>query len=243
MKKYLIFGGSSGIGFEVAKKITEQGDAVVVVAHNPEKLLKAYNQLEGQENHYISFDLNDVEHLREVFLECHKKNIVFDGMIYCAGIAPLCLLKDNSYDLMNRVFSVNIFSFVEAVKFFQMEEYSKMGSKIVVVSSITASGSGYRQVLYGASKAALSAAVKLAAKELYNRKIVINSVAPGVCDTAILDDLKANSENLECKIKNNQFLGIIPPEKVADVILFLLSPIAEYISGVELLYDGGSILK
>ena len=153
------------------------------------------------------------------------------------------MIADNSVKLMESVFNVNVFSFLELVKYFQREKYSQTGSKIVAISSITSRGSGYRQTLYGASKAALTSSIKLMARELLNRNIHINSISPGVCDTNMIESLKLQSNNLEDKVKQSQPLGIIPPDEVSDAILFLLSNTADYITGTELLYDGGALLK
>ena len=86
-------------------------------------------------------------------------------------------------------------------------------------------------------------AMKLMAKELLNRNIKINCVSPGVVDTPMLNSLRSESENLEIKIRANQPLGIIPAEKVADVINYLLGPATDFLTGMEWFYDSGAMLK
>ncbi|QNM06855.1 SDR family NAD(P)-dependent oxidoreductase [Qiania dongpingensis] len=242
-KNYLIIGGSSGIGYAVAEAITQSGGNVIIVSKNMDKLTSAVKKLKNGNNLCYSYDLNDIENIKDIFEFCSSKHIMLDGMIYCAGISPLCLIKENSAELMRKVFNINYFSFVEAVKYFQIEAYSKEKSKIVAISSITSKGAGYRQVLYGSSKAAISSSIKLMAKELLNRGICINAVSPGVVETDMLTELRRESMNLDDKIKQNQPLGIIPAAKVAKIILFLLSDTADYITGTELLYDAGAKLK
>lgn len=242
-KNYLITGGASGIGMSVASRLTEEGARVILVSSNKKKLESSIWKLEGSNNLYYQYDLSDTKNIEHIFSFLHLNNIVLDGMIHCAGISPLCLIADNSPELMEKVFNINVLSFFELVKYFQREENSKQGSKIVAVSSITARGAGYRQTLYGASKAALSSAIKLMAKELLNRDIHINAVSPGVCDTDMLYELKQKSDNLNEKVKQSQPLGIIPPKEVSDVILFLLSEAGNYITGTDMVYDGGALLK
>ncbi len=242
-KNYLILGGSSGIGFAVAQRLTDAGANVVLVSRNANRLILAEKELMGGQNYSYPYDFNNNDNIESIFRFCSSKGILLDGMVFSVGIAPLCLVQDNTLDIMEKVFRINFYSFIELVKYFQLEKYSNNGSKIVAVSSVMSTGAGYRQTLYGSSKAALSSAVKLMAKELLNRKIHINSVAPGVCDTAMLNKLKENSQNLEAKVLENQVLGILSPKQVANAVAFLLSEAADSISGTEILFDGGHSLK
>lgn len=242
-KKYLITGGSSGIGFAVAKMLAQQGARVLLVAKREKRLREAIKMLPGEGHLYYPFDLAKIEEINSIFLFCREHDFYLNGMVYSAGIAPLCLVSENSPELMEMVFRINVFAFIEMVKFFQQKEYSCEGSKIVGISSIMNKGAGYRQTLYGASKGALTASTKLMAKELLNRNIKINSVAPGVCDTEMYQKLKEKSSNLDEKVKQNQILGALQPEQVGKTVLFLLSEAADAITGTEILYDGGSILK
>lgn len=242
-KYYLIIGGSSGIGLAVADKITKQGGNVILVASQYQKLEKALVSLSDGKNYSFCYDLNDVNNIEQIFLFCKEKEIILSGLVYCAGIAPLCLLRDNTPELMQKVYNINFFSFIESVKNFQNEKFSLEKSKIVVVSSITAQGAGYRQTIYGSSKAAIISAVKLMSKELLNRKIYINALSPGVTDTEMLQALMAESAGMEEKIKKTQILGSIPAKDVANAIIFLLSDEANYITGTEMIVDGGALLK
>lgn len=242
-KKYIITGGSSGIGFAVAKMLAQQGAHVLLVARREDCLKEAVEMLPGEGHLYYPFDLKKMEEISAIFLFCKEHDFCLNGMVYSAGMAPLCLVSENTPELMDEVFRINVFAFIEMVKFFQQEEYSYEGSKIVGISSIMNQGAGYRQTLYGASKGALTASVKLMAKELLNRNIKINSIAPGVCDTEMYQKLKKKSNNLDEKVKQNQILGALQPEQVGKTVLFLLSEAADVITGTEILYDGGAILK
>lgn len=242
-KYYLIVGGSSGIGLATAQLLAKNGAKLIVVSGNEEKLVQALQTLEGTDHHTICCDLRDTKNITAVFDEIQKKNIVLDGMVYCAGIAPLCLLRDNTPELMNDVFSINVLSFIEAARLYYQESCSHNGSRIVAVSSITAHGAGYRQTLYGASKAAMISAVKLMSKELMNRDIRVNCISPGVVDTPILDKLRKESPGLDDKLKQNQILGVIPPEAVAAAVDYLLHEGSDYRTGLEVPFDAGAYLK
>lgn len=242
-KTYLIAGGSSGIGLATAQLLAKKGAGVILVSGNEEKLANALAGLDCAEKYAVCCDLGNPENVGTVFERLQEKGIVLDGMVYCAGIAPLCLLKDNTPELMTEVFSVNLFSFIEMSRYFYRETYAHNGSRIVAVSSITAHGAGYRQTLYGASKAAMVSAVKLMSKELMNRDIRINCISPGVVDTPILEELRAASPGLEENLKKNQILGVIPPEAVASAIVHMLGEGSDYRTGTEQTMDAGFYLK
>lgn len=242
-KTYLITGASSGIGYATAKLLADNGARVILVSSSLQKLNKAIDGLQGDNHIAIRYDLSDLDNIGTIFENITNQGIKLSGLVHCAGVSPLCLIKDNSPALMQKVFAINVFSLIELVKYFQRKEVSIDGAKIVSVASITAHGAGYRQTLYGSSKAAMLSAMKLMAKELLNRNIKINCVSPGVVDTPMLNSLRLESENLEIKIKANQPLGIISAEKVADVINYLLGPATDFLTGMEWFYDGGAMLK
>lgn len=243
VKTYLITGGSSGIGLEVGKIISGEGNKVILLSSSKNKLQKASKFLSGIGHVIYPYNLEDVENIECIFKDLRKRNIRLDGLIHCAGIAPLCLLKENTVELMEKVYRINFFSFVELVRNFIKEENSNEKSKIVAVGSITRQLYGNRQILYGSSKNALVSMVKGIAPELLERNITINCISPGVTDTPMLYELRENSCGLEEKIKRTQPLGIIPAKKIAETIQFLLSSKADYITGVEWNYDGGALLK
>lgn len=238
MGNYLILGGSSGIGLSIAERLSKEHN-IVIVGSSKEKLIKANEKLDKERCSIFQYDLNNVEHVGDIFSYLNENKIVLDGMVYCAGIAPLCLLKDNTPELMERVYNINVFSFIECCKYFYMEQNSIIGAKIVAISSVTAHKSGYRQILYGSSKAAMIAAARLMSKELLNRNIRINCISPGVAETEMLNGLRKESENLDERIKRTQPLGVIPPDKIAEAAEMLLSPLSDYITGTELIYDAG----
>lgn len=239
---YLIAGGSSGIGFATANLLCGQGNHVVLVSHNADKLDACLKKL-PVENAAVCVNLSDPNKAGEAISFCRKQGIVLDGLVYTAGCSPLCLLKDQTYDLALQTFNLNYFSFLEMVKYFYTSPNAKDGAGIVGVASITASGAGYRQAIYGSSKAAMISAVHLAANELWNRKMRINCISPGVVDTPMVKELAQKSDNLLEKVRLSQKLGLIPPEEIACAIQYLLSDKAAHISGMNFTLDGGASLK
>lgn len=233
-KTYLITGGSSGIGLQTAKALTEKGACVVIVGSNPAKLDSALRELpEG--NHGICFDLKNLGQIERIFTECANLGIVFDGMVHCAGISPLMLVRENDLQTMLDTFSVNYFSFVELVKYFQRETVSAPTASIVAISSIAASQPTNRQSVYASSKAALEETVRCLAKELMLRHIRINALALGAVRTEMYNKLEKENPSLG----NRYPLGAIALPAVSDAILYLLSEKAGYMTGTIIKMDAG----
>lgn len=241
-KWYLIAGGSSGIGFASAQFLCSKGAHVVLVSHNQHKLDLALGQL-PQGNLAICADLKTPATVDAPFLYCEKHNILLDGMLYAAGVSPLCLLRDQTPELISSTFNLNLFSFLEMSKYFYLSQNAKDGASIVGIASIAATGAGYRQTVYGSSKAAMISAAKLMSNELWNRKMRINTISPGVVDTPMLQELAAHSEGLLEKLQTSQKLGVISPTEIAQAVAYLLSDAAAHITGTNFVLDGGAALK
>lgn len=232
-KTYLITGGTSGIGLQVATDLAAKGAKVVIVGSNPTKLEHAVSRLPTG-NHGICFDLKNLNKIGDIFAQCAEWGIVLDGMVHCAGISPLMLVRDNDVQTMLDAFAVNYFSFVELVKYFQREMTSASAASIVAISSITASQASNRQSVYGSSKAALEETVRCLAKELMLRHIRVNAVAPGVVESEMLAQLAAKSSGIA-----RSPLGVIPAEQVSLLVLYLLSDDAACMTGSILKMDAG----
>lgn len=232
-KTYLITGGTSGIGLQVATDLAAKGAKVVIVGSNPTKLEHAVSRLPTG-NHGICFDLKNLNKIGDIFAQCAEWGIVFDGMVHCAGISPLMLVRDNDVQTMLDAFAVNYFSFVELVKYFQREMTSASAASIVAISSITASQASNRQSVYGSSKAALEETVRCLAKELMLRHIRVNAVAPRVVESEMLAQLAAKSSGIA-----RSPLGVIPAEQVSLLVLYLLSDDAACMTGSILKMDAG----
>ena len=234
-KNYLIAGGSSGIGRECAKQLVSVGANVVLVSGNEEKLQKVCGELGGCAS-YIVCDLSDLNNASDVFTETQKRGIVFDGMIYSAGVANpmpiICEEVENVQNMMN----VNCLSFLMLGKEFFNGKNSQKGSAIVAISSLAVEYPAKGQSVYAASKAALNMVVKIMAKEFVRRKIRVNSIMPSYVDTPMIHDTtKAFMDNGV----ENLPLGVIDPVQIAALAEFLLSDKAQYMTGASIPVSAG----
>ena len=238
--KYIITGASSGIGKRCAERLLEKGNECLLLARSENKLQEIKNGF-SEKATIRSIDLSKIELIEELFDEV-KEMFPFDGMVHCAGIAPLKRVDENDIVTLRQTYEINVFSFVELMRCFVKEGVCNDGASVVVMSSVAAHRGSNRQVIYSGSKAALEGSVRCMARELIGRKIRVNSVVSGAVETELLQQLRLESANLDERMKRYYPLGIIPIEKVCAMIEYLLSDTASHITGNSLPIDAGYLL-
>lgn len=233
--KYLITGGSSGIGLACAKQLVAGGAEVVLVSGNEDKLKKAVEECEGKAE-YIVCDLSDLHKVADIFEETQRRGIVFEGMIHSAGIAnPTPIMCEDSENVQ-RMMNINCLSFLMLGKEFYSRKNSRKGAAMVAVSSLAAKYPARGQGVYAASKTALNTIVEVMAKEFLKRKIRVNAIMPSYVDTPMIhDDTKAFMDNGV----ENLPLGVIEPSQIANLAEFLLSDKAKHITGASIPVSSG----
>lgn len=239
-KKIIIFGGSSGIGRATAIECTKMGAQVAVIGRNKDNLKETLNLCSGNGNKYVVFDLNDTASIEIVFDEILKYWNKVDGMVYSAGVLGVVPIRVLSPERLNKVMKINFFGFVESVRCFVKRRYSQGGSIIGISSAVVERGE-LCQTAYAASKAAMDAATKCLAIELADKNFRINTVAPGMIATEMMEKAIEGGSNKE-ELGKNSVLGIGKTEQVADAVIYLLSEASSHTTGRSIYVDGGCFL-
>ncbi len=241
-RNIVVVGGSSGIGRQTAIRLSELGAKVSIVARRENKMKEICYCLQGEHNRYYVADVNNLETIDSLFGTICNEQGKIDGLVYSAGISmslPLRLFKPEK---LRQIFNINFFAFVECVRQATRNGRFNAGMRIVGVSSIASLIGDKAHLGYSASKAAMDAAVRCIAKEVAEKDICINTVAPAMTDTEMyklfLQRCGEDSESYKELLKR-QYLGIAKVTEIADAIVFLLSPSASFITGVTLPVDGG----
>ncbi|WP_343617833.1 SDR family oxidoreductase [Flavobacterium sp.] len=234
-KKILVTGASSGIGFETCRAIVRQGGTFIAVARRTDFLEKLIEEC-GSQNSFIAADLSQMDDIKAIVDAIEN----IDGIVHSAGIVSLAPVKFYSEQLMKEMRSINFDSITYLVNLIFKKKKINKGSSIVLVSSVAGLFGMKGNGIYAASKGALIAISKVWANEFAVSKTRVNCVSPGMVKTEITSK---SIENLSLEViqedEKKYPLGYGTPEQVADPIVFLLSDASSWITGQNLVLDGG----
>ncbi len=242
-KKIVVTGASQGIGRDTAIMLSKLGAQLALVARGEEKLKETLSLLEGEGHKYYILDISELSSIEGCVKDIVKDFGPLDGLVYAAGInldRPLQLFKP---DVVSNVLDVNLGGFIEIIRCMTKKKNFNTGMRIVGVSSTSAMKGTKAHVAYSASKAGMDGAVRCLARELADKNICVNTVAPGMIRTAMYEKyLEGNGgvDGVSNKgLLNRQYLGIGETSDVASAIAFLISPASRFITGICLPVDGG----
>ena len=236
-KVAVVTGGSGGIGLDVSKKLAKLKIKVLILDINKPNISK---------NKFIYFekvDLSNENEINQAINKFIKKEKRIDYIVNAAGVLwfdkDLGLEKIKT-DIWDIVFSINLKSMIIVLKkILPNMKKNKFGS-IVNISSIDAlSGDDKPQEAYGASKAAMIRLSKSIAIQYANKNIRSNSILPGPVDTPMQKRWKKNPNAKKNLTKIIPLQRVGKPENIADTVLFLLSEQSSFITGTEIIVDGG----
>lgn len=241
-QKILIVGASSGIGKATAIQLSQQEAKLVLISRSEEKLQEVISQCSGEGHTYFAIDVKDEKALDEAISASAKgKEEPFTGFVYSAGQEGTIPLKFAKADFLSEILQVNTIPALLITKILQKKgNFSGDGGSIVFISSVMGSLGQPAKAAYCMSKGGLVAASKALALELANKKIRVNCISPGMVTTEmsskILDSVSEDSAN---EIKRMHPLGIGDVKDIVNGIEFLLSEKSKWITGIDLLIDGG----
>ena len=243
-KTFVIVGATSGIGMTLANALSKEGANTVLIARNKIKLENIAKEL-LQSVFTAQLDvLSDTLEQDLVSIMENAKNKLsvegFDGGVYCPGIAPILPLRGINSKIIEDVFRVNyngavIFTKIMASKAFR----HKNMTSIVLISSVSAKKGEKGLSIYGASKAALRASARSFARELAPQGVRVNCVMSGWIDTEMNTTNSQVAIGIEKTMRELHPLGLGTAQNISDAILFLLSERSGWITGTNMIVDGG----
>lgn len=243
-KVALVTGASRGMGKAIALKLASLGSKVVVnyVAIEASNKVDADNLVEsiirlGGEAMSVEADVRDSETVKAMVEQVTDKWNKIDILVNNAGINRDTLLLRMSDDAWDDVINTNLRGAYLCTKFALRSMMRQDWGRIINISSVTGIVGNAGQSNYAASKGGLIAFTKSVAREMGSRNITVNAVAPGYIITGMTDKLPSERKEAVLSMIPLQRFG--QPEDVAELVAFLASDRAGYITGQAITIDGG----
>lgn len=238
----VITGAAQGIGRATAELFASEGAKVVV----NDVVNGAADDWVNKSNYRSSllpcyFDITDEAAVKKAVLEIKKECGHIDVLVNNAGVEYNEIIGMISKENMQRMFTVNVYGTINMIQTVsRVMSRNENGGSIINISSMVGIRGNIGQLVYSATKGAVIALTKSAAKELASKKIRVNSIAPGITQTHMMQQV--DIEKLQSRIGNICMGRIAQPSDIAGGCLLLASDYASYISGQVLPVDGMTIM-
>jgi len=236
----LVTGSTRGIGRAIAEKLASAGSEVIITGTSGERakaVAEEISQKYGVKAHGVEMNLLSEESVKKAFEEIYSLVDGIDILVNNAGITRDKLFLRMSLQDWEEVIKVNLTGAFLVTQNSLRKMLKQRWGRIVNISSVVGFTGNVGQVNYSTTKAGLIGFTKSLAKELAPRNVLVNAVAPGFIET---DMTAVLSEEIKQKYKEQIPLGRFgSPEEVANVVLFLCSELASYITGEVIHVNGG----
>lgn len=239
MKTVLVTGGARGIGKAISEKFAKNGYNVIVNYSKSEEAAYALAQ-EYSNVRTFKADISNKKDVKNMIEFAQNEFKGVDILVNNAGISSSGLIQDLSEEELNRIFAVNVNGSIFCAQAVLPDMISKKNGKIINISSVWGMVGASNEVAYSASKAAIIGFTKALAKEVGPSNIHVNCVAPGIVMTDMVSDYSVEEFD---DIRSNIPLDRIgSTEDIANIVYFLATDDASYITGQIISPNGGWVI-
>jgi NAD(P)-dependent dehydrogenase (short-subunit alcohol dehydrogenase family) len=246
-KVAIITGGGTGIGKQTALRFGKEGAKVVVTDINEASVQQTVIEIkeQGGEALAIRHDVGSEDNWIQVVNDTVKVFGKIDVLFNNAGIYVIKPLFDTTVEDWNRLMNINVTSVFLGMKHVIPVMLKQQRGSVINASSIAGIGGSPSHVLYGASKGAVRTMSKDAAMEFATQGVRVNSIHPGYINTAMVDYAAAathrDKEALGQAVSPMGRVGTV--DEVSNLVLFLASDESAYMTGTEMVIDGGAMAR
>ena len=226
MKKYIIIGGTSGIGLEITKLLVAKNNQVIVISRQKRNIEELNNVI------FYSADVTKpIEELPEI-------DDKLNGLVYCPGTINLKPFKNLKIDDFKYDFEINFLGAVKIINKYLNNLYQTDGASIVLFSTVAVqTGMPYHSSIASAKGAVEGLTRSLAAE--FAPKIRVNCIAPSLTNTPLAEKFLNSESKLQSSIDRHPLKRIGNSTEIAELVYFLLSDSSSFITGQIIKVDGG----
>ena len=243
-KVIIVTGAGRGIGQAMATVFAQNGAVVYATdirKGSVEEWSGTVNDSASGGVRSLYFNISSEQEAKAAVMQIKKACGHIDGLVNNAGIEFNELIGMISHDNMEKMFSVNVYGTINMLQIVsRIMGRQENGGSIVNIASMTALRGSRGQLVYSATKGAVVSLTKSAAKELAEKKVRVNAIAPGITNTPMMQ--QADPEKIQYRINNICMGRLAEPEDIAKACMFMLSDLAGYVSGQVLAVDGCTIM-
>ena len=237
-KTILVVGASSGIGRAISIACSKMGAKVIVCARSKDKLSETLERLDGHGHISIPTDITSDADLDKLINQLPK----LDGVVLSAGVnkrTPVAFLKPQDVE---KLVSTNFSGSVWLTKKLLSKKKIGANASIVIISSIAVTNSSVGDAIYSATKGAINAFSKVLALEVAAKQIRVNCIRPGMIKTNLIESGPLTKEDYQQDEQKYPLKRYGRPEDVAYAAVFLLSDQSSWMTGSDMVIDGGRTL-
>jgi NAD(P)-dependent dehydrogenase (short-subunit alcohol dehydrogenase family) len=240
-KFIMVTGASSGIGRAIAVELAKRNARLILLGRNQAELKKTAHAAQRPDTVIINLDLNDLDTIEPTIKDVSRKSGRIYGLCNAAGVVETRPLSSAKYQNIQSILNINLVAGIELARIISRRDVIDAdGGSFLFISSIYGIVGVPGEVGYCATKGGVAAAARAMAVELAKKNIRVNILSPGFVMTEMTEKaLSILTEDQAKSIKEKHLLGTGSPEDVAKSAAFLLAPQTRWITGTELIIDGG----
>ncbi len=240
-KRFVVTGATSGIGKKITLDLAEHGAQVLAIGRRKERLDALKDNFPG--NIFTAgIDVNDFSTLK-IELEKFGEKGKIDGSVHAAGINKFTPLRAFNWKDAENIIKTSLYAGIELTRILSSQKLSAIKSSHVIIASVAGIKGEVGFTAYSAAKSAVIGAARSMAVELAIKDIRVNTITPGWLPTEMTDAIEARYPGRLETIKLLHPLGIGTVEDISNLLMFLLSEESKWITGSNIVIDGGCSIR